>query len=123
MSLKDVDDLPYEDAVNIWEMYQTGIVGPALQLATAYNNYAMIHNLTEVLTAVNSKNYKPKAPKEFKEVFSSQYSVLACEPPRKKLSLGTQGVIAMMSDPNMPAWMREKAQEELDGSRRDSNTG
>ena len=116
MSPKDLDDIEYQDALNIWEMYQRGMIGPTSQYITAYNNYAMLNKISETLIAVNSKNYKPKPPEEFRNIFMEQFKLLSLnESDRNKLSLGSQAAIGLM-DANAPKWLRKAVQQEIESN-------
>ena len=112
MSLEDADNLPYDDAVLMWEMYQKGMAGPSVNYMNGYNTYAMLHSLREVTIATNSKGYKQQPPESFESVFNTQYRIMASKGEAKKLSIGAQSIVALGSS-GAPAWLVEAAQSEL----------
>ena len=83
---------------------------------SAYNNYAMLHNLTQTLISANSKNYKSKEAEKFDSIFAEQFRIMALHDgvDRNALSLGTQAGMALEGAPD---WINQAIQEEItDGS-------
>ena len=116
MPPKDLDDLLYTDALNMWELYQKGMAGPSMHYIAAYNNYALLHNLTQTLVSANSKNYKQKEPEKFESIFAEQFRIMALHDgvERNALSLGTQAAMALEGAPD---WINNAIQQEItDGS-------
>ena len=92
------------------------MAGPSVPPMGAYNNYAMLHAIREVLIAVNSKNYKQRPAEDFDKVFKQQYRIMSCKDPEdNKLSLAAQSAVGLI-DANTPQWIIDAVQEELDGS-------
>ena len=110
----ELDNLPHEDALLMWELYQKGMAGPSVHYMIAYNNYAMQHNLTQTLVAAHVNKYKPKEPEKFDKIFPNMWEMLTLRNSVRanKLSIGSQSVIAL---PGAPEWLLKAASEEIRG--------
>ena len=119
MSPSSLEEISHSDAVNMWNLYQKGMAGPSVNYITTYHTYGMLHKIAEILTAVNSKGYKPKELEKFESLFQEAYAILALSDSKSgsDLSLGTQAVFALEGAPD---WLAEIAMEEIrDGSTTD----
>ena len=109
---QDLEELSYDDALLLWELYQKGMGGPSRDYHLAYNNYAMLHNLTQTFVAANAKNYTPKDAEKFETVFNTAHCLMTLQNHARasELSVGTQSVLAI---PGAPQWLLEAANDEI----------
>ena len=86
--------------------------GPSRDYHLAYNNYAMLHNLTQTFVAANAKNYTPKDAEKFETVFNTAHCLMTLQNHARasELSVGTQSVLAI---PGAPQWLLEAANDEI----------
>ena len=65
-----IENLTLEQSVMLWKAWTDGVYGDFGRAREAHMTYSMLHNLTDVLIAVNSKSKKtPKKPDGFDKVF------------------------------------------------------
>lgn len=116
-SLSTVDELPIEDAKDLYTTLRNGLWGPYGASYRAYNTYLSMHMNKEVAVAVASgKKYKATAPLAFHELFPTvdDYMTLGrgkeLRGVKSKKSMATSALLSLPSE-GAPAWLKQAAKE------------
>ena len=117
-SLSTVDELPLEDAKDLYTTLRNGLWGPYGNFYQSYNTYLAMHMNKEVAIAVASgKKYKATKPLAFHEMFPvvDEFMTLGqgeiVRKVKTKKSMATQALLSIPSE-GAPAWLREVAEAE-----------
>ena len=114
-SLATVDNLPLDDAKQLFMTLHGGLWGPYGEANMAYSNYCSLHLNKEVAVAVASgKKYKPTPAMKFHEMFPNidEYMTMGAGTERrvelKKVSIAKKAA-ATLTISGAPAWLIEAA--------------
>ena len=114
-SLSTVDELPLEDAKDLYTTLRNGLWGPYGNFYQSYNNYLSSHMNKEVAIAVASgKKYKATKPLAFHELFPvvDDYMTLGqgavVRQVKTKKNIAASALMSLPSE-GAPAWLKEAA--------------